>query len=201
MKKNILAAILLALLSTTLVAEDKSGWYMGLGYGSTAYEDDDMGKDNYPSRMGDLDEDTDSGVVVYGGYKINNYISVEGSYRDYGEFTYEGTNNATLEAQSVAISGNLGYPFLENQLRPFVILGVGYVYTDNKNSAFTVVDDDTASLHVGFGLEYEPDSLNGLGFRIAYEGDAYTYEVVRPGSDKEYDVGLGQLYFGVQYRF
>jgi len=201
MKKNIIVAIFLALLSTTLVAEDKSGWYMGLGYGSTAYEDDDMGKENYPTYMGELDKDTDNGVVIYGGYKINNYISVEGSYRDYGEFTYKGSYNSTVEAQSIAISGNLGYPFLENQLRPFVILGVGYVYTDTKNSAFAVIDDDAASLHVGFGLEYEPNSLNGLGFRIAYEGDAYTYEVVRPGSDKEYDVGLGQLYFGVQYRF
>jgi hypothetical protein len=204
--KNIILTVLFALLTTTLSAadsniEEKSGWYMGIGYGGTAYYDDDMGKDNYPNEMGDLDDDTDSGVALYGGYKINNYVSIEASYRDYGEFTYEGSYDATMEATSVALSGNLGYPFLDNQLRPFVILGVGYVYTDNKNSAFAIVDDDTASLHIGFGIEYEPNSLNGLGFRLAYEADAYTVEVVRIGSDKDYEVALGQLYFGVQYRF
>ena len=200
MKKYLVALLLLLLVSSNLIAteEDKSGWYVGLGYGSTAYEDDDLGRD---SGMGNLDEDTDNGVAIYGGYKLNNYLSIEASFRDYGKFTYKNLNSS-IEATSFAVSGNLGYPFLENQIRPFVVLGLGYVSLDYTNSPFISVDDGSGSAHFGLGVEYEPNSLDGLGFRIAYEADVFSMETtVIGGSDKEYDMSLGQLYVGVQYRF
>jgi len=199
-KKLWIVALTASLFTCNAMAEGNSGVYFGAGYGSTAFADDDLGK-NSNVNQGELKEDTDNGVVVYGGYKFNNIIAVEASYRNYGKFTYK--NGGSLEASSFAVSANVGYAFLENQLRPFAVAGIGIVSVDYALGNSVIQLDDTAgAFHYGFGLEYEPNALNGLGFRIAYEGDIYAIELQGVGvDDKTYSQSLGQLYLGVQYRF
>ena len=50
-----------------------NGYYIGLGYGMTAFNDGDFGQefDNFKVSP---DTDTDSGFKVYGGYKFNKIV-------------------------------------------------------------------------------------------------------------------------------
>ena len=63
----------------------------------------------------------------------------------------------------------------------------------------------TTSVEFGFGFEYIPYSLDGIGFRIAYEGDFYGVKDTNPSNVPElsnsYINNLGMLYLSAQYKF
>jgi opacity protein-like surface antigen len=196
MKKVLFAMSTAALLGTAAIAgENSSGAYIGLGFGSTGYADDKYVKDE--ENRADLDK-TDKGYTLYGGYQFNNIIAVEGSYKDYGTFSAE--QDYSQSATVISASANVGYSFLDGQLRPFALLGLGLVDLDIKNSTL-VVDDTGVSVHYGMGVQYEPDALIGFGLRLAYEEDFYAIKVEKPSEDETYGQALGMLYLGVQYKF
>mgnify|MGYP000618985043 CR=1 FL=1 len=55
----------------------------------------------------------------------------------------------------------------------------------------------------GLGFDYAPTSLDGIGFRIAYEGDYFAVDSSdnAPEFKDIYSQSLNLLYFGVQYKF
>lgn len=189
-----------ALLSTAVMAgPNSSGAYIGIGYGNTIFESDGFVGDQITTS--DFDEE-DSGLTFYGGYQFNNIVGVELSYRDYGKF--EAISGFAQEPTGMGVGANVGYSFLDGQLRPFGVLGLSYVKMNYINlPAYVISLDDTgAAVHYGIGVQYEPDVLAGLGFRMAYEADSYVIEVQDTfGGNKEYTQTLGMLYLGVQYKF
>jgi len=198
MKKSLLVMGTAALLATAVMAgENSSGTYVGLGFGATGYEDDNF-VSNEQNRA-DLDQ-SDKGFTLYGGYQFNNIIAVEGSFKDYGQFSAD--QGYSQAATALSVCANVGYSFLDGQLRPFALLGLGYVDLDIENANPNLdMDDSGLSAHYGIGVQYEPDVLIGFGLRFAYEADAYAIRVEKLSGDDTYGQALGMLYLGVQYKF
>ena len=198
------------------------GFYIGAGVGTSFYNvsltqseyslyDEDG---TYTIKGDDLDQldDSDVGYLFYGGYQFNKIIGVEGSFTDYGTVTGTISNKVfSKKPQSYAVSANAGYNFLNGQLRPFGLLGLGYLAT-NQNSAYDEMngwDDGLATVHFGFGVEDYPMVLQGFGVRGSYTADSCVSEVdTREGpstTDKVVQTLLWQtysvLYIGAQYKF
>jgi len=177
MKKLVLSSVMLmASLQATdygLEEKDASGIYIGVGvaistfdaafYDNTYYfpEDGDDTVNREKSSM----YANDTGYKIYGGYQFNKIIGVEFSYNDYGHLE---NDLLTQDPYSITLAANAGYNFLNNQLRPFGILGLGYMKTNQNRELF---DEDVATLHFGLGAEYYPTVLKGVGFRLGLEGD------------------------------
>ena len=190
--KRILLASLLAFgfTASAIASEDGSGAYAGLAYGNTAFSDDG-------ALLSTLKDDSDKGFKVYGGYQFNKIVGVEATYTDYGKFTYN--DGKTLEATAMSVGANLGYNFLNGQLRPYALVGLSYLSLDQNNGAL-YDDDKTISYTYGVGIEYSPTVLNGVGFRAAWNTDIYVVD--SSGTGDEYDAqGFGILSVAVQYKF
>ena len=209
MKKIIISALVASALSTAVLAgPNSSGGYVGIGFGTTAYNDSDYL--NEALKLDNLDNG-DSGYKVYGGYQFNNVVGIEAAYTDYGKFT--ANNDFAMASTAFSVAANLGYSFLDGQLRPFGTVGLSYISSDYSNYPKKVYDgsyelditppaNNHGAFHYGLGIQYEPDALIGFGFRLAYEADIYAISVQKTGSDdKTYSQGLGIVYLGVQYKF
>ena len=191
---------LLLILSTTLLAsEDGSGFYMGVGVGSTAYIDSEFAKAQVNKNVTEEVSENATGVKVYGGYQVNSIIGVEATYIYYGAFKVN--DDYTYTAQGVSLSTNVGYSFLTGQLRPYILLGLGYVYSDFPHRGIDVADQ-SPTLHIGFGMDYAPEAFGGIGIRGAYESNSFSYKIEEgTPEEKKYIQGFGALYIGCFYKF
>ena len=197
------------------------GFYVGAGAGASFYNvslthssyDLYDPEGTYTINGSDLDQldGSDVGYLLYGGYQFNKIIGVEGSFTDYGTFSSKiGSLAFTKKPQSYAIAANAGYNFFNGQLRPFGLLGLGYLVT-NQSGAYekmNAFDSDFATLHMGLGVEYYPTVLKGFGVRASYTADSYVSNVdtkENSTTDKVTQTTLWQyysiLYVGVQYKF
>ena len=197
---KILSAITVITLLTTIAdaTEDGSGAYIGLGLGSTAYVDSGFVEEQQTAA--DKLGSTDSGFKIYGGYQFSQVIGIEAAYTDYGKFT---AGDYTHASKSVNVAANLGYSFLDGRLRPFGLLGFSYLQNTFPHDNTPLIEKDHFAMHLGLGLDYTPRGLGGLGFRMAYEGDSFSYDVDSNITTDEdtYRQAFGILYLGVHYKF
>ncbi len=186
MKKIILASLLAFGLTTSAIAnEDGRGVYVGLAYGNTAFAEDSAGT---------LKDDTGTGYKVYAGYQFNKNVGVEATYTDYGTFSY---TNTKISTTSTSVAANLGYTFLNGQLRPFALAGLSYLNFE-QTGTLIYLDDNTVAYNYGIGIEYSPKVLNGIGFRAAWDADIYVIDAVY-GDD--YAEAYGMFSIAAQYKF
>ena len=223
MKKMLFALLSSTLLVGTLSAADvnttapenadaiNTGWYMGLGLGAAGYSDSDMGKnfDNYEIQV---DQKSNLGVKIYAGYKFNSIVAVEASYINYGTYSYKAAGTTTdavntkVSPSSLNVMANLGYDFLDDQLRPFALVGLGYVnFGQSSNPSHEVYSTDNGvALVIGTGLEYTPSIFPGIGFRFTIEQDT-TYVIQSyddsTKDDKAYANRLALISLGINYKF
>ncbi len=202
MKNIFLTLLLLVVLPLTLDARrNGEGLFIGVGGGATYYNDGGMASDI------DADLTSVSGAYkLYGGYKYDHEFTLEGSFTGYGKYevTKDGKTEDTLTPMSAAVYLNYGSDFVHNQIRPFAIIGAGVLWLSPAND--TLYDSPIFfSLHYGAGLLWTPRQLDGLGFRVAYEGDWSEFDTTRyvkdMGGDGSYYNFIGTLYLGVQYKF
>ena len=191
---------ILTLFSNMLIAsENGSGAYVGFGLGSTAYVDSGFAKEQSDRNVEEEIAVSSFGAKLYGGYQFSKIIGIEAAYIHYGEFSLN--DEYTYSAQGLSLSANVGYTFLTGQLRPYALLGLGYILSDFSHEN-TPVDDKNPTLHIGLGLDYEPMSLGGVGFRVAYESNSFSYIVDEDTpEEKKYPQGFGVLYLGAYYKF
>ena len=200
MKNIFLTLILLVLLPLTLDARrNGEGAFIGVGSGLTYYSDSGL-----DTALGADMNDVSGSYKLYGGYKYNHEVTLEGSFTGYGVYTIENSDGTTferLEPKSGAVYLNYGSDLWHNQIRPFIIVGAGVLWLDPKKG--TVYDEEVfISLHYGAGLLLTPRILGGLGLRVAYEGDWSRFEVnEESGLSGSYDSFIGTLYLGLQYKF
>ena len=220
------SSILLASETASVTVEENTGdgFYLGAGFGASFYNVTmtktdyyvvDGENPTYHFTADDIDRlnDTSEGYLFYAGYQFNKIIAVEASYTDYGVFeTSIKERTYTKHPKSMAVYANAGYTFLNGQLRPFGLLGLAYLQT-NQSCAYDKLDafsDDTfVSMHIGTGLDYYPSVFHGFGFRVSvaadsyYEGRSIAYEVTT--DDRVTNLGIWQsnvlLYIGAQYKF
>ena len=219
MYKALYSLLTASLLVTALSAADvnataptqvsiKTGWYLGLGLGATKFMDDDIGEsfDNRPLGVS-LDQDTSNGFKLYAGYKFNTIVGVEASYVNYGKFTYKnslGDTTTTLNPESLNLAANLGYDFLNDQLRPYALAGLGYV--DFAQGGYDKIYSTESSFGMvfGVGVEYTPKNFHGIGFRASIDRTmpvtVQTYN--DPTKDDEAFIQPLCLYsIGINYKF
>ena len=199
--------------STQQVVQDATkisseGFYLGLGYGLSGFNDGDFGKefDNFKVAP---DNDTDSGFKLYGGYKFNKIVGVEGSYINYGSMDFKYTENGTgiateIKPWSLNVAANLGYDFFDNQLRPFALAGLGYVAYGQSGQQTLYTTDSSLAGVFGLGVEYTPTLFQGVGFRLSYDSSitAVTMTYSDPTKDdKAFIQSLNMISLSAQYRF
>ena len=199
------------------------GFYLGAGLGVSSYNISSSdgeyityndGSITDAVKVNDFDnlDDTDMGYLLYGGYQFNKIIGVEASFTDYGAFSGNiNTDSFTKDPYAIAVAANAGYAFFNAQLRPFGLLGLGYMDT-KQSQAYDRLDVSNSfpTIHWGVGVDYYPTVLQGFGVRASYSGDSYfdnDYEVSEnvDGSSTINSNSLwqyyGLLYVGVQYKF
>ncbi|MBD1576226.1 MULTISPECIES: porin family protein [Vibrio] len=200
--KKILPVITLGLLTASgaSFAADTSGPYIGAGIGVGIFSAGD-----YADDLGSGDPKS-SGVAynVYTGYMFNRIVGVELGYNDYSTSTYD-KNDIKTKPTSISLAANLGYTF-DNGLRPFALIGLSSTNLHQTGNALILDKDNTAALHYGLGLDYTPASLSGVGFRIAYQIDAFSVDSdinIKNGKLKKtsYTMGAGMAYAAVSYHF
>lgn len=195
MKKIILASLLaFGFTASAIASEDGSGAYVGFAYGTTAFADGDA--DEYVGA--DLKDNKDSGYKIYGGYQFNKIVGVEATYTDYGDYSYPNTD---LSPTAMSVGANLGYNFLDGQLRPYALVGLSYLNLDQSKT--DIYDkDSTVAYTYGIGIEYSPKVLNGLGFRAMWNTDIYIVDATDANTDDDYYAqGFGMFSVAVQYKF
>ena len=202
------------LLTTTIFAQDQdaSGFYLGVGAGWSdsaqgylingeccANDEDDEYKSN--SRHG-----RDEGYKVYAGYQFNKIIAIEAAYVNYGTMEFEYYKQ---RPELVSFSANAGYNLFNAQFRPFALIGLGYLQSNNSVD-LEEVDEDFVTVHVGLGVEYYPSVLGGLGFRVAAESNfEFDNEMIIFGEEidgedeyiKTNFRRFGTLFASVEYKF
>lgn len=164
-----------------LPAYAQSGFYGGIGYGTTSTDT------GITAGTATLDED-DNGVTLFFGKKFDENISIEGLYVNLGEasltgdngdtFTYNGTaytfivNNGSLtaEASLIGVSGIFSHP-LSSRFSVFAKLGLVFWDSEVKVSGSGIssssVSDDGTDLFYGLGGDYKIS--NDWAVRGAYE--------------------------------
>ena len=181
MKKFIVAAIA-ALIPSVASAE---GFYVGALYGSTSL---DTGVDTVVGAT--LDED-DTGYAFVIGNEIDENVSIEGFYIDFGEaslkgdsgdtFVFDGTTyvfnaSATIKATgtSMGVAGKLHFDMTE-KLSGFFKIGMHSWDTEETLAAATAsatTTDDGIDILIGIGAEY--DISEKVAFVVGY--DKYTLD-------------------------
>jgi opacity protein-like surface antigen len=108
-----------------------------------------------------------------------------------------------LEPTSLSISANLGYNFgNEGEYRPFATIGFANVNFNESGTGTVYQDTSATAVRFGLGFEYTPSSLNGFGFRVAYEGDSFeTTNTYGAEFKSSYNQTLALFYLGAQYKF
>jgi OOP family OmpA-OmpF porin len=181
MKKFIVATVV-ALIPSVASAE---GFYVGALYGSTSL---DTGVDTVVGAT--LDED-DTGYAFVIGNEIDESVSIEGFYIDFGEASLKGDSgdsfvldgnayvfnaSATIKATgtSMGVAGKLYFDMTE-KLNGFFKIGMHSWDTEETLAAATAsatTTDDGIDILMGIGAEY--DVSEKVAFVIGY--DKYTLD-------------------------
>ncbi len=176
-----------------------SGVYIGAGFGTFGYSEEDSW--GYNSNEVSAKADGNS-TKIYLGYQFNKIVGIEGTYTDYGTAKAK-VGNYSMKPTSISLAANLGYTF-DNGLRPFGLVGMSSLDLNQNEELLT--DDKGAAFKFGFGVEYTPTTLNGVQFRAAYEMDLYSVEYLdyQSGSGLTTETNLyslDSLYVGASYKF
>ena len=156
----------IVLLSTAQAAEPvERGGYFGGGGGTSLFDDD--------GASGGFLDDSDTALMLFGGYKFFKYLSVEGRYADFGSF--DGLDVSALSIHAVGI-----IPFGTSGWELFGQLGLGSV-----NLEFDNLDDDYSSVAAGIGVRFSPTP----NFAIGIQTDVHVFEEDDFGST--YDLSVG----------
>jgi OOP family OmpA-OmpF porin len=201
-------AIAAAMTSSITFANDDAGWYIGgnLGQSRARLDEHTIMTQVSPGLFTTVvgDNYIDGGGKLFGGYQLNQYVSLEAGYFDLGEFQiYAKTLPAGAIHSNMQVRGvNLdvvGYvPFTEN-FSAFGRLGVTRALTQNTFDGFGAAAGMSGKLSdrdtfpkAGVGLEYKfTDS-----FSMRAEAERYVI------SNALYDHNNIDLFsVGVVYRF
>jgi opacity protein-like surface antigen len=133
-------------------------------------------------------DSTDVGWKVFGGYRFNPYIGIEGSYADLGSFTQKATATGgvlvgtgapaagtVVKMKYQVTSWNLmavgRFPFPDTNFFVQGKLGGAYVMTKNRPSVngVGVQDEDSERWNLLLGAGFGYDFTNGLTVVLEYE--------------------------------
>jgi OOP family OmpA-OmpF porin len=206
---SILSCAVLAVMASSATFADDSGWYVGgnVGQSKARLDEQKIINDVVPTPIPHAflsDDTTGRGYKLYGGYQINEYLSLEGGYFDLGKFQFNNTiaPNGLLESDMKVRGVNMdvvGYlPFTE-KLSAFGRLGVTYALTQDTFTTTNAPSVRPGKLSqrdtlpkAGVGLEYKFN--DALAMRV----EAERYRISNALTDHN-DIDLYSV--GLVYRF
>ncbi|MEP0176324.1 MAG: porin family protein [Paraglaciecola sp.] len=158
-----------------------SGFYLGGNYGYLRVEGDD-----------DFDDDKDvfEGIV---GYRFNQYIALEGSYINFGDY---GTDiaRANVDGYTAAIKGTLP---INDTFALFVKAGQLWSETDYNALEYSRTVNDE-SVFVGGGVAVNITSNFVLNATYSVYDTSLEFDDV---DDENFDTDFKQASVGFEYRF
>ncbi|MEC8375972.1 MAG: porin family protein [Pseudomonadota bacterium] len=162
-----------------------SGFYVGGNYGYLRVE----GEDDF-----DDDKDVWQGIA---GYKFNEWIAIEGSYIDFGDYGND-LAGAETDGYTAAVKGILP---LTERFSLYAKLGQLWSETEYNLGGFSQENDDE-SLFVGAGLSYAITSnfLVNAEYTV-YDTELDADEAFDDIDDTDFETDLKQASIGVEYRF
>lgn len=204
-----LALAALAAIASPLKAADDSGWYGGINVGQSKAKIDDaritsglLGGGLTTTSI--TDDDRDVGYKVFGGYKFNRFLAIEGGYFDLGKFSFTattvplGTFSGNIKLKGLNLDA-VGILPITERFSAFGRAGVNYAEAKDSFSSTGSVNvlnpnpskRDT-NYKYGAGLQF--DFTRSFGMR--FEAERYR---VNDAVGNKGDVDLVSL--GLVYRF
>jgi len=192
-----------------VAAADLPGWYVGANIGQSLAKIDNtritgsLLGNGFSSATID-DDDRDTGYKFFGGYRFNQYFSMEGGYFDLGKFGFTATTvPAGTFSGSIGLKGvnldAIGRLPITDKFSVFGRLGINNAQArDQFRSTGAVLAGDSnprkrdTNIKFGAGLQY--DFTEALGVRAEVERYRINDAVGNKG-----DVDL--VSFGLVYRF
>lgn len=147
-KRSIAAAILIALGTTPVLAENDSGPYVGAGVGRFNVEIDNVG--DVPDTVGSFDAD-DTTFRAFAGWRFNPYLAVELDYLDLGN----PEDNIDQQRVNADVNGIAPYVVGTLPVGPVELFAkAGYLFYDVKVDVddLTIADDSNEDFVYGGGI-------------------------------------------------
>ena len=204
-----LSLVALAVIASPFALADDAGWYVGANVGASRATIDDaritsglLG--NGFSAAPITNDDSSTGYKLYGGYRLNRYIAVEGGYFDLGDFGFKATTvpagtltgNIKLRGLNLDLVGTLP---ITDKFSVFGRIGANYTQardTFSAAGAVNVLDPNPSTrdtnLKVGLGLEY------AFNDSLAMRAELERYRINDAVGNKG-DIDLASV--GLVYRF
>lgn len=157
-----------------------SGGYIGASLGSASVDD--------PAGLVD---DSDTGVKLFGGFRLNNNFAVEAFYADFGDpetFSFGSLSSEEITGFGVQI---VGIAPLSNQVELFGKLGLISWDEDYKIDGSVTFSDSGTDLTYGFGATFHVNDM------VSIRGEWEFYDV----EDSFGDIDVDLLSIGVQVNF
>lgn len=192
---------------------DEMGWFVPANtpaknfYGGVAigYADIDYSDSNQDGSVtGISDDESDAASGFYFGYQANDYVAIQGAYRDLGESDFKGTSSGGPSWDAGSVSADLEVDGWELGVlgrwplsdRWYALGFIGMFWWESKetfveSTGVTVQKDSGSDATYALGLEYDV----GKKDRVVYRFMGARHEV----DDDEYDIDSAS--FEVIYRF
>ena len=166
-----LATSILSLSSYSVHAIGPGG-YGGFALGSASYSDDELLGLCSDFGLDCSSESSDTAFKLFGGYRFNQYFSLEGGYADWGEVSIQPISVARLsfDATGPYLAILPGIP-VGDKVTLFGELGVGYLDANLKGSVPVIgevarVSDELTAPIYGFGADFH---LEQVSLRLLWE--------------------------------
>lgn len=187
-------------------SKERTPFYIGGAIAGSQFDDDGF----YDQQR--LDDST-VGFKVYGGYRLNPYLSFEASLNSLGYYEVETTQSEVDMAFGALTASALGRLPLGQGFELFGQLGVGFAsvsqdisFATSSGQLITDDEDDASGVIVyGLGVNYVPPGLKFIQFRFGWERYAFSVDtfridngvIIKGDGDQEID----QIHLGAAYIF
>ena len=190
--RNLLAGVALAALAMPALA-DESGWYAGIGLGSSTAK----GACDGVSGPGVSCDESDTALKLYGGYQMNRHFAVEFGYADLGKAraSFAGFGDVSVGATGVEVLG-VGILPINPAWSIYGKLGVFSWHVDANDGTGLVgsTSANGASLTYAGGIAYQ--ATPHVALRAEYQ--QYS-DVGDENTTGQGDIGVFAL--GLTYKF
>ena len=179
--------IVLVLLFSSIYADRDGGPYIGIGYGTSTYNDG-----GYYSAF--KEDESDASSFYLGAY-INKHLSVEFNYADFTSYDktdgFEISDTKSLKFYFKNFSTLAHYAFYDDLWDFYIKLGVGELTQGD-------LDIEAYSSVVGVGTSIRYNEM--ISVKIAYDRYAFGYDQNNNNS-VDYDMNIDYFYTALEFQF
>ncbi len=160
--------------------------YVGFGILNTEYDDDDgiWGSD--------IVGESETGITIYQGFRVNDWFSVEGQLNYFGGYESGG---ADVDAASFMVNGRLGVPLVPF-VEPFAKIGIGLGYLGWEMGTR---DDSGTGLASSYAAGVQVPFHERLSANVFFQHTSYDIEAGTPSED--YGQEFNSFGASVEYRY